>query len=224
MTEPHTHKRLCDLAVTWLKRPASKKGPGCQIAFSESRGGWNGEIPDAIGFRAGVHNEYSVVIEVKMSRADFLVDKKKPHRVNPETGMGVYRYFLAPEGLISIEELPSQWGLIEVTPKGTLKPRCGHVFLAYKEPDTWHQKRNIGREWSFLTLMLNRVGDANKVQNYIKETGNLNARLIKRNETLFAQNQKLLLDLSLARNGQAVPAQRMTTRRKALLSANGDLS
>jgi len=34
------------------------------------------EIPDVIGFGSG----FSIVIECKVSRADFLQDKKKPHR------------------------------------------------------------------------------------------------------------------------------------------------
>jgi hypothetical protein len=107
---PLTHRQLCDLAVKWLQRPASRSGPGCQVAFSECRADWKGETPDAIGFRAAVFKEASVVVEVKVSRADFLADRKKPHRIDPSLGMGTYRYFMAPAGLISPEELPARWG------------------------------------------------------------------------------------------------------------------
>jgi hypothetical protein len=194
-----THRELCNLAVNWLKRPASRTGPGCQVAFSESKSDWCGEIPDAIGFRAGVHNEFSVVIEVKTSRSDFLVDKKKPHRLAPETGMGKYRYFMAPEGLLSLEELPERWGLIEVTPRGHIKPRHGHVFLKHREKDVWEQERALSTEWTLLTLMLNRVGDAEKVQNWLKESRNQNAALVRQNEKLQLRNAALTRELRLAK-------------------------
>lgn len=74
-----THASLCQLAVSWLKRPHSRQGPGCQVAITESKCGWlDGEIPDAIGFRAGVFAEASVLVECKLSRGDFLADKKNP--------------------------------------------------------------------------------------------------------------------------------------------------
>lgn len=107
---PLTHRQLCDLAVKWLQRPASRSGPGCQVAFSECRADWKGETPDAIGFRAAVFKEASVVVEVKVSRADFLADRKKPHRIDPSLGMGTYRYFMAPASLIAPEGVASENG------------------------------------------------------------------------------------------------------------------
>lgn len=157
-------------------------------------------MPDAIGFRAGVHKEASVVVEVKVSRSDFLADQKKPHRVEPATGMGVYRYYMAPEGLIKVEELPMLWGLIEVTAKGVLKVRCGHVLLKYRDEDNWQHERAISREWTLLARMLNRVGDVEKAQNWLKESRNQNARLAKNNDELRARNERLSRELFLARS------------------------
>lgn len=189
-----THRQLCDLAVNWLQRPASRSGPGCQVAFSESRGAWSGETPDAIGFRAAVYRECSVLVEVKVSRADFLADRKKPHRIDPGLGMGVYRYFMAPAGMINVDELPSRWGLIEVSPKGAPKVVAGHVLLKYRDEDVWAHERTIEREWTLLTRMLNRVGDVEKAQNSLKESRNINARLIKETEQLRKRVQELELE------------------------------
>lgn len=189
-----THRQLCDLAVNWLQRPGSRSGPGCQVAFSESRGDWSGETPDAIGFRAAVYKECSVLVEVKVSRADFLADRKKPHRVDPKLGMGVYRYFMAPAGMIRVDELPPRWGLIEVSAKGAPKVVAGHVLLKYRDEDVWTHERAIEREWTLLTRMLNRVGDVEKAQNALKESRNLNARLIKETEQLRKRVQELELD------------------------------
>ena len=56
----------------------------------------------------------SVVVEVKVSRSDFLRDKKKLHM---QPGMerlltGNYRYYLAPEGIIGEGDLPEGYGLL----------------------------------------------------------------------------------------------------------------
>jgi hypothetical protein len=193
--EPLTHREMCDIAVKWLKRPASRQGPGCQFAFSESRGSWEGEIPDAIGFRAGVFNEASVLVEVKVSRSDFLADVKKPHRLEPAKGMGAYRYFMAPEGLIKVEELPPKWGLVEVTRSGSVKPRVGHFSLKYRDVDTWRHEHAREREWTLLARMLIRVGDVERVQNELKESHRIQARLTQESNRLHETVKTLERDL-----------------------------
>lgn len=159
-----THDELARLAVKWLKLPQSRGGPGCQVAFSEARNGVNaGEIPDAIGYRAGVWDEGTTLVEVKVSRADFLADAKKPHRLDPASGIGRYRYYLAPEGLIKPEELPERWGLIEVTNKGRLRAVTGRVKENHCQPgyvDCWcFDARNLAHEISLLVRLIYRVGD-----------------------------------------------------------------
>lgn len=131
-----THKALCALAVAWLQRPASRCGPGCLVALAETANWGKDEIPDAIGWRPYKHvGSGSVVVEVKVSRADFLADAGKPHRVDGSTGMGAYRYYLAPEGIIRLKDLPPKWGLVEVNKRGHLKVRAGHILLGYEEFD-----------------------------------------------------------------------------------------
>ncbi len=68
----------------------------------------SGEQPDAIGFRNGT----SCLIEVKVSRGDFLSDKKKRFRQDPNIGMGDWRFFLCPQGIITVDDLPPGWGLL----------------------------------------------------------------------------------------------------------------
>lgn len=118
-----THRDLCDIGARWCKRSASQNGHGCNIAIVE--GCAIGENADAIGFRHSTYDGGSVLIEVKVSRQDFLADKGKPHRANPSTGMGKWRYYLCPEGIIDISDLPPKWGLIHVTPGGRLKVIAG---------------------------------------------------------------------------------------------------
>ena len=67
-------------------------------------------MPDAIGWKRACH---SVVVECKISRADFFADQEKPFRQKPELGLGCERFYLTPAGLLHPEELPRGWGLLE---------------------------------------------------------------------------------------------------------------
>ncbi len=100
-----THTKLVDLAVRWLRRYR------CGVILSEQVC-ISGEVPDAIGWKKACH---SVLVECKASRADFLVDREKPFRQKPETGVGCERFYLTPRRLIKPEELPRGWGLIELS-------------------------------------------------------------------------------------------------------------
>ena len=90
------------MAVRWLRQYR------CGVVLSE-QACISGEMPDAIGWKKACH---SVLVESKVSRADFLADRDKPFRQKPEIGVGCERYYLAPRGLIRIEELPAGWGLL----------------------------------------------------------------------------------------------------------------
>ena len=110
MERVFTHKELVQVAYRWVLKNAS-----CGVAFKELVSASTSEIADVIGFGSGGH---SVLVEVKVSRADFLCDKKKPFRVRPELGMGSQRWYCCPEGMIKVSELPEMWGLIYVNEKG----------------------------------------------------------------------------------------------------------
>jgi hypothetical protein len=100
-----THAQLVEKAVRWLRHYR------CGVVLSE-QACVSGEMPDAIGWKKACH---SVLIESKISRSDFLADRDKPFRIKPETGVGCERYYLAPRGLIRIDELPAGWGLLEIS-------------------------------------------------------------------------------------------------------------
>jgi hypothetical protein len=99
-----THEKLVRNAVAWLR------SYGCGVVLSEQCCG-SGETPDAIGWKRGCH---SVIVECKISRADFFIDMEKPFRRKPEKGMGCERFYLTPAGLLSSQELPTGWGLLEL--------------------------------------------------------------------------------------------------------------
>lgn len=103
-----THKELVEISYKWVL-----KNCGVGFAFKELKS-IDPEIPDVIGFDSW----QSILIECKVSRSDFLSDKKKPHR---KKGMGNWRFYSCPKGLIKKEELPDKWGLIYVDEKGNAR-------------------------------------------------------------------------------------------------------
>jgi len=98
-----THAQLVAKAVHWLRSYR------CGVILSEQACA-SGEMPDAIGWKRACH---SVLVECKISRPDFLADLDKPFRQKQHLGMGCERYYLTPAGLLSLEELPAGWGLLE---------------------------------------------------------------------------------------------------------------
>jgi hypothetical protein len=91
------------MAVHWLRRYR------CGVVLSEPACA-NGEMPDAVGWKKACH---SVLVECKVTRGDFLADRCKPFRKDSANGVGCERYYLAPRGLVRLEELPAGWGLLE---------------------------------------------------------------------------------------------------------------
>ena len=108
------HAELVVIAHRWL----TTRG-GCDFAFCEYGTSVTRELPDALGFLTPQH---TVLIEVKVSRGDFRADAKKPWR-QPGQGLGDWRYYMAPRGLLAPSDLPDNWGLLEVD-------RAGRVQMA----------------------------------------------------------------------------------------------
>jgi len=112
-----THDDLVEVGKRWLSKPWRNSGTGghsgCGVIVAEMTCA-SRETPDVIGWHSG----FTTLIECKTSRADFLADAKKHFRKHPETGLGYYRYYMVPKGLLDVDDLPDGWGLVEVTPDG----------------------------------------------------------------------------------------------------------
>lgn len=111
-----SHSELIQKAGKWLKH--HKDGnciiPNCSFILAELVAlTHTGETPDILGFSTN----QSVMIEVKVSRSDFLNDKKKMFRGFDDYGMGQHKYYCCPESMIKPEEIPDNWGLLYWTGK-----------------------------------------------------------------------------------------------------------
>jgi hypothetical protein len=107
------------------------------------------ETPDAIGWRQ-THPPASVLIECKASRADFRADQKKFFRVHDRYGIGKSRYYMAPAGILTLDDIPRRWGFLEV--HGT---RVRVIRRSEPFPD--HDK---GQEIRLLLSCIRRIGQA----------------------------------------------------------------
>jgi len=116
-----THDELVEIGRRWLLRPwrnAAREGhSACAVVLTELNT-WNytGEIPDVLGW--DVSKGRSILIECKTSVSDFRADAAKPFRRVPEEGIGTFRFFLAPAGLLPVDRLPAGWGFLEVGDMG----------------------------------------------------------------------------------------------------------
>jgi len=59
--------------------------------------------------------------EIKISRGDYLNELKQPQKRDFALAISNYFYFVTPPGLISVDELPPECGLIELSESGKLR-------------------------------------------------------------------------------------------------------
>jgi ribonuclease HI len=113
--EKITHSELIKISAKWLKKHNHNiKNPQCTLILEDLVAQTSsGEVPDVLGFNYWA----SVMIEVKVSRDDFLGDKKKMFRRKEHLGMGEFRYYCCPEGMIKESDLPAGWGLLWLNEK-----------------------------------------------------------------------------------------------------------
>ena len=167
-----TPSALVELAVRWLRTTYR-----CGIILSE-QACCTGEVPDVIGWKGvsrgapGVRRARrgascrSVLVECKISRADFLADRGKPWRLDPQSALGCERFYMAPAGLIAAAELPPGWGLLEVRPPhhaqnrrvpGTPGGRKVEVAVACNKRKSLRTPEGLLNEMNLLLASLRRV-------------------------------------------------------------------
>lgn len=134
-----THAHLVGKAVAWLR------SYGCGVVLSEQSCS-SGEMPDAIGWKRACH---SVLIECKVSRADFLADFDKPFRKKPAFGLGCERFYLTPPDLVRRDELPPGWGLLEL--------RNRHIAIIHAAARDLRKATGFRHEMNLLLASLRRV-------------------------------------------------------------------
>lgn len=137
------HAEIVGRGLRWLKNTRN-----CSIIITEFGSGF--EIPDVIGWASAGWS--SIVLEAKVSLADFKADIKKPFRKpgGPD-GMGAYRYYIVPADLKDkvIEFMPPKWGLLYVGAKS--------VFVEIESE--YFESRNWQHEMAIMTSIIRRIAN-----------------------------------------------------------------
>lgn len=216
------HRELCEIGARFLKRPASQNGHGCHFTLIEPAA--YGENADVFGVRHGheyiyhegrayphgPHDTGTILLEAKTSRSDFLVDRKKPHRMKPETGVGKWRYFICPTGLIQVNELPEKWGLVYVNGRGHCEVVAGALAVPFKRDENIQYRtkyrngdelresflkyafneRNVQNEQNILTMALARLSNAEDLLYMQRNYSNMQMKCEKlRHENLLLERR-----------------------------------
>lgn len=99
------HDALVKRAVLWLSNSCN-----CALVMAEPQCWSIREFPDAIGWT--VQGD-SFLIECKVSREDFRRDKHKPSKRGRRETMGRRRWYMTPPGLLTFDDIPDGFGLLE---------------------------------------------------------------------------------------------------------------
>lgn len=151
------HERLNVIAAKWAK------SQGFPVVATNVFAAGCRERIDVIAFRANG----SLLIEAKVSRSDFLADAKKPERSCG--GVGLYRFYITPDSLVSPNEVPDGWGLITVKgnktavmkgPQGNLWPPKGAATGIW---GSFQHQFDLDAEWAILFSLARRLS-SKKIQ------------------------------------------------------------
>lgn len=139
------HKELVNRAERWLKNSFH-----CRVVLAELVAYTRSlETPDAIGW---VNNK-AILVECKMSRADFYADQKKPARSPNMLALGDWRFYLTPRDLLKPNEIPTGWGLYEIHGKRIIYKGGSKYANARKPPFESDRKSEI----AMLVSALSRI-------------------------------------------------------------------
>ncbi len=152
------HAELCDRGTRWMKNTFH-----CRTVLVEPHacGTYAGETPDVIGWVGGK----CIVVECKVSRADFLRDQKKFFR-SPElaeNALGNWRFYLTLPGVVKeSDQLLPGWGVYEVCGK-TVRHRYGRDYRNAMQPPFMFGISGLRSEVSILLYAFDKMNDAKEV-------------------------------------------------------------
>lgn len=108
-------------AALKLRYPPSSHALLWEVAPSTGGGT---RYADAVAFGLWASHGHMIEgVEVKVSRGDFLAEMKQPEKSEPVMRFCNRWWLACPAGMVSPDELPSTWGLLELVENGTLRQK-----------------------------------------------------------------------------------------------------
>lgn len=99
--------------------------------------------------------------EIKVSRSDFLREMKKPLKRRPALSVSNTFYFAAPKGMLKIEEIPVECGLLEFweseksESKMFVKDSSKYINMSKTIPAPWRDY--AAPNWAFIASLARRI-------------------------------------------------------------------
>lgn len=150
-----THNELIEIGYNWLIKRVR-----CPFALKEMRT-YAKEQPDVIGWK----NDDSILVECKVSRADFQKDRCKLFRRCPQEGAGNYRFYLTPKGLLKPDDIPEKWGWLEADEDGTVIERIAPKDNIWSG---WTRfEKHLESELKILRSALRRISSKINIQEFL---------------------------------------------------------
>lgn len=150
-----THRELCLFAAQKIRTGIHWDVPKCTYSIVEPFSFCSYEQPDVFAWNYWT----TVMIECKVSHADFLSDLKKPFRSEPERGIGRHRFYCCPDGIIKEEEVPIGYGLLYVVDGKMKMIRKSERF----------ERHNVNGEIGIVTSIVKRNGIKPQLFNFRKK-------------------------------------------------------
>lgn len=151
------HRIMCEEAAKILHKGGFDSRMGHKYVAVELMT-YGNEIPDVWA----TNGWSATIVEVKTSRADFLRERAKKCRQNPIEGIGNFRWYFAPQGIIKEEELPEDWGLAEADESGK--------YIRLVKIATFQKSSSLGSIATLCSIM-RREGIKKQIFNYRKKNG-----------------------------------------------------
>lgn len=143
----YSHSEIQDVVAVYLMTAGR-----IRIVCKESKSKLK-EVPDIFA----VDRQGTYMVEVKVSHKDFLADNRKTFRRRPKEGVGKWRYYACPEGIIQPEEVPPRWGLIYVYEDGRVGIVKGKKFPREPDEGRYTFQQNFELEYWELYAMLRKA-------------------------------------------------------------------
>lgn len=126
------------------------------------------------------HDYVRTAYEIKVTKSDFNSEMKDGSKTDSMLHCANFSYFVVPKGLVKVEEVPVNCGLIEVTPKG-----CSYAKKAPKNPVAIHESKHF-----YMSMMTQAQRRNGVVKNILASGGDSDLTLESLQRAKFVANRE----------------------------------
>jgi hypothetical protein len=139
-----------------LERYPSADGWACFAELADATGYQKQRTADFVAISTWPSKGYRAIgFEIKVSRGDFLRELQRPEKRRHLEEVCAECWFVAPAGLLKVEEIPEGWGLLEVLNGAEEEKLRAKLQARHRDPKPWSMP--------FMAAIVRRCADADPV-------------------------------------------------------------